>query len=119
MGHLPLLTSNTARKVPRTYWYLLNIGSAAMKSKQGPQEDQPQRKDPYGFADPVDTKKGYYVTGADITEKRHTLRVFIKCRDRDVLDTYLGKLKISLDLQALRQTIAQLADASAPLEAHK
>src|SRR6266536_3506276 len=23
MGHLSLLTSNTARKVPRTYWYLL------------------------------------------------------------------------------------------------
>src|SRR6266511_4178974 len=24
MGHLSLLTSNTARKVPRTYWYLLS-----------------------------------------------------------------------------------------------
>src|SRR6266511_3754650 len=28
MGHLSLLTSNTARKVPRTYWYLLSTLSA-------------------------------------------------------------------------------------------
>src|SRR6266498_2141728 len=29
MGHLSLLTSNTARKVPRTYWYLLSLRTAA------------------------------------------------------------------------------------------
>src|SRR5215211_6857858 len=28
MWHLPLLTSNTARKVPRTYWYLLSSTSS-------------------------------------------------------------------------------------------
>src|SRR6266498_579702 len=33
MGHLSLLTSNTARKVPRTYWYLLS--TAFRKSLSG------------------------------------------------------------------------------------
>src|SRR4051794_7476822 len=28
MWHLPLRTNNTARKVPRTYWYLLRRGFA-------------------------------------------------------------------------------------------
>jgi hypothetical protein len=77
------------------------------RTKQNTGGNGRTRKGSPDFVEPVHAEEGYWVTGADITKNRHTLRVFIKCRDRQVLDEYLDKLHITFELLPSQGTAVQ------------
>lgn len=80
------------------------------RTKQSAGGDHRIGKRTHDFVQPVDTNKGYWVTGADISRNRHTLRVFIQCRDRQVLHDYLDKLKITFELLPSQDTAVRPED---------
>src|SRR5262245_28997764 len=65
------------------------------RAKQTATKDGVFGQSAHDFVEPKPTPNGYWVTGADITQKRHSLRVFIKCRDRDTLNAYIPNLHIT------------------------